>query len=581
MKQIHNVNQGSKEWLELRAKYFTASEAAAMLGLSKYQTRSELLHMKSTGEVGDVTEYQQKIFDKGHETEALARSIHEQLTGEELYPATISMEIEGLNLLASMDGMDMLETFGFEHKLWNEDYAAQVKSSVVPDTHWPQLEQQILVSGVDYIDFVVSDGTEENRETVKYESIPERRAQLLAGWKQFASDLASYVPEDKADVIEAEPVRDLPAISYKMDGLSLISNLDTFKAAATDLVEKSKAELETDQDFANAESRQKIFTKAEKDIKALADQVLGEVADIDAFTKDLKFIGEQIRQARLAEGKQVKARKEQIKNDIANQAVAESLEHAEIFRPLGVLPPRIDISIADAMKGKKTVDSLKDAANTALAQIKIELDRLFHVANENAGFMQDYKDYKFLFSDWKDIAFKASDDFQALVKSRIADHKESEQKRLDAQREQIRLEEEAKAERAAQAKIDEAKRLEAERDRIRQQEEAKATAKANAEARAKQEAEQLAEAEALRELAKPQEVEQVTEQEPKHTFMAIPQSVPTEKPVKVERKITEYEAGFLDGLKEYAHWKDGTQYVGTNGKTLNEAVEQFLKGAAA
>ena len=463
MKQIHNVNQGSPEWLELRAKYFTASEAPAMLGLSKYQTRYELLHMKATGEVKEVTEYQQKIFDKGHETEDLARIIHEQLTGEELYPATISDEVEGVPLLASMDGMDMMEVFGFEHKLWNEDYAAQVKSGVVPDTHWPQLEQQILVSGVDYIYFVVSDGTEENRETVIYESIPERRAQLLAGWKQFAIDVSNYTAEDITDAVEAEPVRDLPAISYKMDGLALTSNLDVFKQAATDLVEKSQAPLETDQDFANAESRQKIFTKAEKDIKDLADRVLGEVADIDAFTKDLKFIGEQIRQARLAEGKQVKARKEQIKNDIANQAVAESLEHAEIFRPLGVLPPRIDISIADAMKGKKTVDSLKDAASTALAQIKIELDRLFHVANENSGFMQDYKDYKFLFSDWKDIAFKANEDFQALVKSRIAEHKETEQKRLDAQREQIRLEEEAKARRAAQAKIDEAKRLEAER----------------------------------------------------------------------------------------------------------------------
>ena len=41
-------------------------------------------------------------------------------------------------------------------------------------------------------------------------------------------------------------------------------------------------------------------------------------------------------------------------------------------------------------------------------------------------------------------------------------------------------------------------------------------------------------------------------------------------------KRTAYSDGFIAGLKEFAHWKDGTQYVGTCGKTLNQAVEEFL-----
>ena len=40
--------QGSPEWLAARAQYFTASEAPAMLGLSKYKTRQELLREKAT-----------------------------------------------------------------------------------------------------------------------------------------------------------------------------------------------------------------------------------------------------------------------------------------------------------------------------------------------------------------------------------------------------------------------------------------------------------------------------------------------------------------------------------------------------
>ena len=122
--KIHNVAQGSAEWHALRANYHTASEAPAMMGMSKYQTRTDLLAQKKTGITPDVTPSQQLIFDKGHATEALARPLTEALIDEELYP------IVGTNgnLLASMDGATMLGETLFEHKLWNESLVAHVKA---------------------------------------------------------------------------------------------------------------------------------------------------------------------------------------------------------------------------------------------------------------------------------------------------------------------------------------------------------------------------------------------------------------------------------------------------------------------
>ena len=35
-----------------------------------------------------------------------------------------------------------------------------------------------------------------------------------------------------------------------------------------------------------------------------------------------------------------------------------------------------------------------------------------------------------------------------------------------------------------------------------------------------------------------------------------------------------YYQGVRDGLEQYAHWKDGVQYVGTTGRTLKEALER-------
>jgi len=40
----------------------------------------------------------------------------------------------------------------------------------------------------------------------------------------------------------------------------------------------------------------------------------------------------------------------------------------------------------------------------------------------------------------------------------------------------------------------------------------------------------------------------------------------------------EYAEGFIAGLECFAWWKDGTQYVGTCGMTLQRAIELFAEG---
>lgn len=35
-----------------------------------------------------------------------------------------------------------------------------------------------------------------------------------------------------------------------------------------------------------------------------------------------------------------------------------------------------------------------------------------------------------------------------------------------------------------------------------------------------------------------------------------------------------YYEGLRDGIHKYAHWRDGVQYVGTTGRTLQEALDE-------
>jgi hypothetical protein len=51
---------------------------------------------------------------------------------------------------------------------------------------------------------------------------------------------------------------------------------------------------------------------------------------------------------------------------------------------------------------------------------------------------------------------------------------------------------------------------------------------------------------------------------------------PYEKTLRIE-KLKMYYSGLKDGIQIYAHWKDGTQYVGTVGKTLRAAIIELNK----
>jgi len=45
--------------------------------------------------------------------------------------------------------------------------------------------------------------------------------------------------------------------------------------------------------------------------------------------------------------------------------------------------------------------------------------------------------------------------------------------------------------------------------------------------------------------------------------------------------MSDYQQGYIDGLEAFAWWKDGAQYVGTTGMTLDRAIHNFLEKAAA
>lgn len=455
MQTITGLIQGSSEWKEFRKSHLVASEAPVIMGASPHMKRDELLNLKTTGDEKEINEWVEKfIFAKGHEYEAMARPIAEAHKGEDLFPVTGTREVDGLELLASFDGVTMFEDDSWEHKSLNEKLRAFFEhGGDLPLMYVWQLEHQMLVLGTESCIFSASDGTEENYFEVRYQSSPERREQLIEGWKLFLKDLENHVVrEPEAEVIPAAQTQ-LPAVSVRLDGqIAVVSNLDKFGTALTAYVEQLNLEPETDQDFADLEAACKNLKKAEDALAQAEDSALAQMDDVEQMRRAVAQYREVARQARLAGEKAVKAQKQAIKVKIAYEAKAQLDEHIDTLNKAlgGNFMPHIATDFNGAMKSKRTVDSLRSAANDECARARIEANRIAARIEENLKALRTVAAaHQFLFADKVQLVqTHETEALEAIVKQRVAEHEEAERKR----EEQIRAEERAKAEREAEEK---------------------------------------------------------------------------------------------------------------------------------
>lgn len=486
--KILNVVQGSDKWNTVRAKHCTASEASAMMGCHPTVKRSELLRMKATGDVKEYSQWVEEVlFANGHRVEALARPIAEQIIGEELYPCTATDDAG--ELLASFDGLTMAETICVEIKQMNKEKAAEVRDGRVPECDYWQCIQQLAVAEAEKCLYVVSDGTEEGTVHCWLDRDPEAEAKLRAGWAQFERDLDTYVePEpDKPTAVGKTP-DNLPALQIQVTGMVTHSNLDAFRQHALAVIEGINTDLQTDEDFATAEATVKWLRKdVEERLAAAKNQALQHTADIYDVLKTLDQVAEQARQQRLRLDRLVKDRKEAVRGEIATSVRADWLETVEqINAGLGgkVRLPEIAIDIGGAMKGKRTVASLRDAAETEVARAKIDAHQIADRMRANLEILRtEAEGYEHLFRDAQELVQKQPEDLRAQITLRIGEHKRAEEQRLEAERAKIREEEQRKAHAEAAAKAH------AEADERERQERERAAAEAKARADEHQKAE--------------------------------------------------------------------------------------------
>lgn len=458
MKTI-DLNQGSSEWHAHRATHFNASDAPAMMGCSKYKTRTQLLHELKTGIAPEVDAATQRRFDAGHRFEALERPYAAQTIGEDIYPVVGS---EG-ELSASFDGLTMAEDIAWEHKTLNDELRAAMTTmdgAALPLAYRVQMEQQCMVSGCEKVLFTATkwagDELVERREAWYLPDLA-LRAEIAAGWAQFARDLAAYVPTTAVvEKIVAESVESLPAPFVQVSGeLSLQDNFKVFEERLRDFLDNRLIrEPKTDEDFVNLDAQIKAMKQGREALKSAKAQMLAQVQPVDQANKAADMLDKMLQQnCKMAEDL-LTAEKERRRGEIVASGVKGLQDHiAALNQRLGKpYMPQVPADFGAAIRGLKSLTSMEEKVGAELTRAKIAASEVADRIQVNLGTLREHAAaHAFLFPETAQIVLKAPEDLTTLVKARIGDHDAAEAKREEEQRERIRREEIDRIEREQEA----------------------------------------------------------------------------------------------------------------------------------
>ena len=463
----HDFLQGSPEWHQHRSTHFNASDAPAMLGISKYKTRSQLLHEMATGITPEIDASTQRRFDDGHRFEALARPLAEQIIGNKLYPV---IGAEG-KLSASFDGLTADDSTAFEHKTLNNSLREALSAGEIPEQYRAQMEQQLMLSGAGLCIFMASNWNDADELIEEmhqwYEIDTAMRERLLQGWTQFAIDLEEYKRKLAAGEIEqpkvspkADTIMDLPALSVQATGMVTYSNLPEFKASAEAYIAAINTELMTDQHFADAEATVKFCKATEDTLEVTKKAILAQTSTIDEVIRTVDHIQAQLRDKRIMLKKLVDSEKEARKLAIVSKARKEFTEHIITLED-ETRPIRLNVNspnFGESVKGLKSLTSMQEKIDTTLRDAKFSADQVAKDVRAKLSWCEkNAAGMSALFPDLQAMMTMPMEDFTLTITGRIEKQKADESARMEAQRAAIQAEEERKAKAIADAEVAKAK----------------------------------------------------------------------------------------------------------------------------
>ena len=227
----------------------------------------------------------------------------------------------------------------------------------------------------------------------------------------------------------------LPALHIEVTGSVTASNLKEFKTIAFSVFDGFPRELSTDQDFADAEKTIKWCKSVEAKLKASKEHAQGQMSSVDELFRTIDDISNEARRLRLEYEKLVEARKAELRESVVLRGRDAYAKYADVINEQ-IAPCVLPLSMPDfagAIKGKRTIESIQNAVDTAVANQKIAADSAAERIKANLAVVRNAGN-DLLFADISALCLKDKELVDMTVKQRLADHKaaqEAQKKRVE------------------------------------------------------------------------------------------------------------------------------------------------------
>lgn len=223
------------------------------------------------------------------------------------------------------------------------------------------------------------------------------------------------------------------ALQIQLTGEVTETNFEEWKKDLLAQIASSKRELKTDDDFAIAESDVKAIKAGEKTLKAAKQSALDQAAAIQKLFSAIDEVTEEARQARLALERQIKSRKEEIRDEIVvdGMRLIEShlAEQDDTFNAVNQERFMDRQTLENFTKGKRSASSMQKAINVAVANVKEK------IAHKSASIASNQKildaidtKYRSIFQDPNTLLGLPDDELQLTIRKRIDFYEEQQAK---------------------------------------------------------------------------------------------------------------------------------------------------------
>ncbi len=186
------ILQGSKEWLDLRRRHITATDAPVITGDSPFKSSQKLLDQKLGFYPAD--EITDRMRD-GNRYEEEARQSFEKETGLIMFPM-VKFQIEYKWMMASLDGINPEQDCIVEIKCGSSAYNNACKGIIAP-YYMIQMQHQLAVTSADCCFFYCYNQKKKQGITFEVKPQPSEIDRILAAelefWEIFSPLIKQYI----------------------------------------------------------------------------------------------------------------------------------------------------------------------------------------------------------------------------------------------------------------------------------------------------------------------------------------------------------------------------------------------------